>query len=93
MSYLIEESQLNILNFNRLIRNLNGLTVTEFIDKIKEKYTIIHKKEEIYSPTKKNEISMYLDNMWYSLILNQKKHTSISSSLDPSILSLSLIHI
>ena len=49
-------------------------------------FTVIHKKD-LYTPSLKNEISMYLDNTWYSLIFNQKKSTSISSSLDPSILS------
>ena len=90
MSYLIDETQLNILSFNRLIRNLNGLTPTELLNKIKEKYTVIHKKD-LYTPSLKNEISMYLDNTWYSLIFNQKKSTSISSSLDPSILSKNIL--
>ena len=86
MSYLIDETQLNILSFYRLIRNLNGLTPTELLNKIKEKYTVID-KNDLYAPSLENEISMYLDNTWYSLIFNQKKSTSKSSNLDPSILS------
>ena len=87
MSYLIDENQLNILNFNRLIKHLNGLTTNEILKKIKEKYTVINKKEYPYSPTLKDEISMYLDNKWYSLIATKQKYASTTASLDPSILS------
>ena len=90
MSYLIDETQLNILSFNRLIRDLNGLTSTELLNKIKKKYTVRNKKKS-YSPSLKNEISMYLDNTWYSLIFNQLENTSCSSQLDTSILSKNIL--
>lgn len=88
MSYLIEENQLNILNFNRLVRNLNGLTYKQLLEKIKTNYTVSYKKGiAAYSPILENEISMYLDGKWYSLIANEKRYDSTTSSLDPSILS------
>ncbi len=91
MSYLIDENQLNILNFNRLVKNLNGLTTTKLLEKIQEKYTVIHKQESIYSPTLENEISMYLDRKWYSLIATKQKHKSTADTLDPSILSKNIL--
>ena len=88
MSYLIEENQLNILNFNRLVKNLNGLTYKQLLEKIKTNYTVSYKKGiAAYSPILENEISMYLDGKWYSLIANKKRYDSTTSSLDPSILS------
>ena len=91
MSYLVDENQLNILNFNRLVKHLNGLRASELLDKIKEKYTLNYKKESPYSPTLKYEISMYLEGKWYSLIANKQKYSSTAESLDPSILSKNIL--
>ena len=87
MSYLIDESQLKILNFNRLVKHLNGLTPEELVEGIKKRYTIIQKNETTYSPRLNNEISMYLNKKWYSLTAKEQEYTSIAKSLDPSILS------
>ena len=92
MSYLIDENQLRILNFNRLVKHLNGLSPEELLTEIKKKYTIIQKNEITYSPNIKNEISMYLNKKWYSLIIKKQKYTSISKSLDPSILSENILN-
>ena len=92
MSYLIDENQLNILNFNRLVKHLNGLTAEQMLEKIKLTYTVTYKKEEVYSPTLKNEISMYLDGKWYSLIASEENYNSTTASLDPSILSKNILN-
>ena len=86
MSFLINENQLNILNFNRLIKHTNNLSVDELIDRIKVSFKVTI-KNNTFSPTLKNEIGMYINNKWYSLIAKKKKYSSISSSLDPSILT------
>ena len=91
MSYLVDENQMNILNFNRLVKHLNGLTVSKLLEKIKEKYTLNYKKESPYSPTLNDEISMYLEGKWYSLIANKQKYSSTAESLDPSILSKNIL--
>ena len=91
MSYLVDENQLNILNFNRLVKHLNGLTASKLLEKIKEKYTLNYKKESPYSPTLNDEISMYLERKWYSLIANKQKYSSTAESLDPSILSKNIL--
>jgi len=87
MSYLIPESELNILNFNRLIKHTNSYSNEELINKIKENYILYKKGEKLYSPVSENEISMYLSGEWYSLVAKKRKYQSISESLDPSILS------
>jgi len=91
MSYLIPESELNIINFNRLIKHTNGLTANELIYKIENNYTVLEKGKNIYYPTFKDEISMYLGGNWYSLIAHFKKYNSTSESLDPSILSANIL--
>ena len=91
MSYLIPESEVNIINFNRLIKHTNGLTTNELICKIEENYTVSEKGKDMYSPTLKDEISMYLGGDWYSLIAHPKQYNSTSESLDPSILSKNIL--
>jgi uncharacterized protein (DUF1015 family) len=60
------ETQLKIYDFNRVVKDLNGLNSDAFINKLKEKFTITLKEEE-YKPAKKHNFSMYLDGNWYSL--------------------------
>ena len=91
MSYLIEENQLKILNFNRLVKSLNGLSISKFLDLIQVNYFVTFKKEKIYCPTLKNEISMYLGGKWYSLIAKEKSCKSTTASLDPYVLSKNIL--
>ena len=88
MSYLIDENQLKILSFNRMIKNLNGYTSKEFLEKLKKRFNVVNIQDKIYIPNKKNEISMYINKKWYSLILKKQKNSKFSSDeLGPSILS------
>jgi uncharacterized protein (DUF1015 family) len=63
------ESQLHIYDFNRVVSDLNNLYEIDFIEKIKEKFDMIEKGEEIYKPNKLHNMSMYLGGKWYSLTL------------------------
>ena len=88
MSFLIDENQLNIINFNRLVRHTNGLNHTELIAEIKKTFTVNKKGKTPYSPTLKDEISMYLSGDWYSLIaIASTIKQDCVSRLDPAILS------
>ena len=88
MSFLIDEEQLNIINFNRLIKHTNGLNSYELINKIKKSFTIVKKGSIPYSPSLTDEISMYLNGFWYSLIALPKiEIQDCVSKLDPAILS------
>jgi len=81
MSYLIPESDLQIYEFNRLIRDLNGLSKEEFLIKLDAMYRIENRGQAYYKPSKKHHFSMYLDGDFYSLYL-RKNNYEISNALD-----------
>jgi uncharacterized protein (DUF1015 family) len=74
MSFLIPEQQLEIHEFNRLVKDLNGLEKDEFLIKLDEYYKIENRGEIYYKPHKKHHFSMYLDGEFYSLYLRKTKH-------------------
>ena len=81
MSYLIPESHLKIYEFNRLIKDLNGLTKEAFLIELDTMYRIENRGIELYKPNKKHHFSMYLDGEFYSLYLRKSNYT-FNSSLD-----------
>lgn len=93
MSYLIPESQLKISEFNRLVKDLNGLSKEEFLIQLDESFRIENRGQQYYKPTQKHHFSMYLDGEFYSLYLRQKKHqfTDALSQLDTQILFLYIL--
>lgn len=88
MSFLIAESNVKIYEFNRLIRDLNGLSKDTFIKKLSEHFVIIAKDQEIWKPQNKFEFGMYLDGSFYALFYKKENHqqASILDSLDAQIL-------
>lgn len=74
MSYLIPESELKIMEFNRLIKDLNGLTKNSFLIKLDQHYRIENRGSELYQPSKKHHFSMYLDGEFYSLYLRKRRY-------------------
>lgn len=81
MSYLIPESDLKVYEFNRLVKDLNGLTKEEFLIKLDALFRIEDRGEEYYKPSKKHHFSMYLDGAFYSLYLRKNNYT-INTALD-----------
>lgn len=71
MSYLIPESNLVIHEFNRLIKDLNGLSKEEFLIKLDAYYRIENRGLIPYNPSRPHHFSMYLDGEFYSLYLRQ----------------------
>ena len=66
------ESQLKIFDFNRVVKDLNGLTEKEFLDALKKDFEIIEHGATIFRPSKKHTFSLYLDSKWYELILHKE---------------------
>lgn len=81
MSYLIPESDLVIHEFNRLIKDLNGLSKEEFLIKLDEFYRIENRGVMPYHPSKPHHFSMYLDGEFYSLYL-RKTNYDFNTALD-----------
>ncbi len=81
MTYLIPESDLRIHEFNRLVKDLNGLTKEEFLIKLDTIYRIENRGKMPYKPSKKHHFSMYLDGEFYSLYLRKSLYT-FETSLD-----------
>ncbi|TXD52517.1 MULTISPECIES: DUF1015 domain-containing protein [unclassified Polaribacter] len=88
MSYLIPESQLDIAEFNRFVKDLNGLSLTEFLGKLSVSFTITNHGQQVYFPDKKHHFSMYVHGEFYSLYLKEDvyKFTDSLSALDAEIL-------
>lgn len=61
------QSHLQIIDYNRVIKDLNGLTPTEFISKLEANFIVENKGKEIYHPDSLHNFSLYLDGCWYSL--------------------------
>ncbi|WP_438711596.1 DUF1015 domain-containing protein [Aquimarina muelleri] len=88
MSYLIPESDLKIHEFNRLVKDLNGLTKQEFLIRLDEWFRIENRGIKAYKPSKPHHFSMYLDGEFYSLYLRKTayKFTDALEELDAQIL-------
>lgn len=61
------DNQLNIIDYNRVVKDLNGLSPEQFIERLKEKFVVEEKGTEIYKPNRLHNFSMYLEGKWYSL--------------------------
>ncbi|HLN56507.1 MAG TPA: DUF1015 family protein [Bacteroidales bacterium] len=59
--------QLRIIDYNRAIKDLNGLSHEEFLRKLEKSFVVTEKGAKIYKPGKLHEFSMYLEGRWYSL--------------------------
>jgi len=66
LSVLFPDEQLMIMDYNRVVKDLNGLSSKEFLDKLANLFDIEEKKET-YKPEAKGTFGLYLDNKWYKL--------------------------
>ena len=87
MSFLIAESEVKIYEFNRIIRDLNGHEVTDFLAKLEEHFIIKNKEQELWKPQSKFEFGMYLDGNFYALFYKlENQNPTILENLDAQIL-------
>lgn len=67
MAVIFPDNQLKIIDYNRVVKDLNGLTSEEFIQKIRKGFDIVEVGTQTYKPQKLHNFSMYLNGKWYSL--------------------------
>ena len=68
LSVIFPDNQLYIMDYNRVVKDLNGLNKDEFIAKVSEKFDVAeYNGNDCYKPSEKHTFGMYLDKKWYSL--------------------------
>ncbi len=93
LSVLFPDDQLMIMDYNRCVKDLNGYTKEEFIEKIKEHFSV-QKTGEAKAPRQKGQTAMYLEGEWYLLTAPEKLLAvdDAVEALDVSILQKYLLH-
>lgn len=71
MAVAFQASQLTVLDYNRVFKDLNGNTSEEFIQKLTQNFIVEKKGAEEYRPQKAHEFSLYLDGEWWSLVAKE----------------------
>ena len=67
MAVVFPDNQLTIIDYNRVVKDLNGWSKDEFLEKLTKHFVLEKKGEQEYKPGKLHEFSMYLDGEWYVL--------------------------
>lgn len=68
MAVCFPANQLTIIDYNRVVKDLNGLSDEEFLKKLSEDFIVEKKGKEIFKPSRLHEFSLYLGGNWYSLV-------------------------
>ena len=68
------DNQLNIIDYNRVVKDLNGLSEEEFLAKLAENFDVEEKGTAIYKPAKLHNFSLYLGGKWYSLTAKEGRY-------------------
>lgn len=96
LSVLFPDEELTILPYNRLIRDLHGLSKEMFMKQVEEKFEVTDMGKEAYQPTEKTVFGMYLEGEWYRLktrpeVLAKNTKNDVVEDLDVSILQNNLL--
>ncbi len=71
LAVIFPESQLKIIDYNRVVKDLNGLSNEEFLAKLNESFDVVEMGADIYKPNALHNFGMYLNGKWYSLTAKQ----------------------
>lgn len=71
MAVCFQASQLTILDYNRVVNDLNGMEAGQFLEALQVNFSVEYKGVEEYRPQQLHEFSLYLDGKWYSLIAKE----------------------
>ena len=92
LSVLFPSNQLEIMDYNRVVKDLNGLSEQEFLEKVKEKF-VVEQNAGICKPSKTHSFGMYLNKKWYALTAKESivPKNDCVGALDVSILQENLL--
>jgi len=86
LSVLFPHDDLYIMDYNRVVKDLNGLSPEKFISKLEDNF-IVETKDCLFKPSARHTFAMYLNNQWYKLTIKEKAYGSNPiDNLDVSIL-------
>lgn len=92
LSVLFPDDQLMIMDYNRVVKSLNGYSVDTFIERIGQIFDVSAADEDVYRPQHKGEIGMYLGDKWYCLRIREKQYSGDAvHDLDVSVLQRDLL--
>ena len=95
LSVIFPDNQLYIMDYNRIVKDLNGYTPESFLEKVSEKFTVTpYGGEGVLKPGKKHTYGMYLAGSWYALAAKEGTYDAADpvAQLDVSILQNNLLH-
>lgn len=92
LSVLFPDDQLMIMDYNRVVKSLNGYSEEEFLEKVSQIFDVSVAGAESYKPQRKGEIGMYLRDTWYCLRIRKERYNGDAvSDLDVAILQEDLL--
>ncbi len=93
LAVIFPDNMMNIMDYNRLVKDLNGLSKEGFLEKVKEKFTV-EEIERSPKPSEQHAFSMYMDNKWLRLKAKEDSYNKedVIESLDVSILQNNLLN-
>ena len=87
LSVIFQDEELRILDYNRVVKDLNGMDAATFLTRIEEYFAVEKKGQASYRPTEKGTFGMYLEDEWYCLSAKEKiKSEDAVEGLDVSLL-------
>lgn len=93
LSVIFPDDELRILDYNRVVKDLNSMNKATFLSKMKEHFKVEKKGAEPYKPVEKGTFGMYLEEEWYCLTAKEELRSEDAvDGLDVSILQNDLLH-
>lgn len=86
LSVLFPDKELMIMDYNRVVKDLNGKSKEELLELIGEEFSVTQKGETAYKPENQGKIGMYVDGKWYELTFLGKRSEDPVEALDVSLL-------
>ena len=74
MTVAFPDSQLKIIDYNRVVKDLNGLTPAQLLEDLSNDFDVREEGSGIYKPGRLHEFSMYLEGRWYSLVAKEGRY-------------------